>query len=386
MRIVSVDAQAVDCGFQSQKLQTSRVASPMSRFPRFAETRASWMWPTRKAFVRVEAADGSVGWGCTNGGEVVALIVAEHLSRLLVGEKASGRAELAEQMVLSLLPNDRSGFAMMAVAAVDIALWDLAAKPEGVALVDLLGGARADALPVYATTPEPERLAGAGFQGLKAAAPFGPEAGAKGLAANIDLLERFREAAGPDVPIMIDAFMAWDAEYALSFLDAAAHLDLHWLEDPLPPHDLDGLRRIRRERGRDVTLALGNFCFSRWDCKQLLDEGLVDILQPDVAWAGGITETLAILDLAERAEVPVILHNSCEQPWALALAASRQTDPLVEFVDRGDSSPLYELLGPRAAISGGLVTVPGDPAGNRPQHNVARLFEGQRQNKLENVR
>ncbi|MBD3626170.1 MAG: hypothetical protein HUJ24_12530, partial [Rhodobacteraceae bacterium] len=147
-----------------------------------------------------------------------------------------------------------------------------------------------------------------------------------------------------------------------------------------------GLRRIRRERGRDVALDLGNFCFSRWDCKALLDEGLVDVLQPDVAWAGGITEALAILDLAERAEVPVILHNSCEQPWALAIAASRQNDPLVEFVDRGDSSPLYELLGPRAAISGGLVAVPGDPWGNRPQQNVAQLFEGERENKLEKVR
>jgi L-rhamnonate dehydratase len=173
---------------------------------------------------------------------------------------------------------------------------------------------------------------------------------------------------------MIDAFMAWDAEYTLRFLDAAGTLGLHWIEDPLPPHDLEGLRRIKSERGRDVTLAMGNFAFNRWDCAELMREGLVDILQPDVAWSGGITENLRILAQARQARLPVILHNTCEQPWALALAAACQTDAVVEFVDRGDQSPMYELMGPRARVERGWVCAPDDPVGNRPPAQVQSEF------------
>ncbi|MCR9136988.1 MAG: mandelate racemase/muconate lactonizing enzyme family protein [Alphaproteobacteria bacterium] len=374
MRIVSIQARAIDCGFQNQVLQTSRVASPMSRFPKFGEKRASWMWPTKKVFVRIESGTGEVGWSCTNGGEIVALIINEHLSRLLTGENANDLSDIWDQMFFSLLPCDRSGFSMMAIAGVDIALWDLTAKAKGCPLVDLLGGARRDRLRAYVTTPQPEIQAGRGWSGLKAAAPFGPETGEQGIQANVEYMRRFRDLAGPDVPIMIDAFMAWDADYTLRFAEAADELNLDWIEDPLPPYDLDGMRRVKRELGNRVRLALGNFAFNRWDCTELLEEGLVDVLQPDVAWAGGITETMRILDITEEAGVPVILHNTCEQPWALALAAARQADGLVEFVDRGDVSQLYSLMGPRVEIEDGWLPVTSDLTGNLPPDDIIEHF------------
>lgn len=358
MRIVSITARAVDCGFQRQALQTTRVASPMSRFPRFAAERSSWMWPTKKTFVRIEAEDGHLGWACTNGGEIVEMIVNAHLARLLVGEAAEDIDALWAQMVAALIPNDRSGFAMMAVAAIDIALWDLRARTTGRPLVELLGGTGHDPLPVYATTSRPEALASGGWRGLKAAAPYGPEAGQEGLRENIALLQRFCDAAGPGMPVMIDAFMAWDADYTLRFAQAARGLPLAWIEDPLPPDDIEGMIKVRREMDPKLPLALGNFAFSRADCEVLMHHGLAGILQPDIAWAGGITEALRILGLAAAARIPVILHNSCEQPWALAVAAAAQSDPLVEFVDRGGQSPLYSLMGPRPTITDGTVPVP----------------------------
>lgn len=375
MRITSITARAVDCGFNAQKLQTSRVASPMSRFPRFAEQRASWMWPTKKVFVRVTGEDGSTGWGCTNGGEIVEMIVNAHLARLLVGEEMEDLALLNDQMAASLLPNDRSGFAMMAVAGVDIALWDLAAGARNAPLVEVLGGAEVESLPVYMTTPRPEAFAGGRWHGLKAAAPYGPESGQEGLEANVALMRRFAEAAGEGVPIMIDSFLAWDADYTLRFAEAVADLNVKWIEDPIPPQDIEGLQKIRDGMDPAIALALGNFAFSRADCADLLRSGVVGVLQPDVAWTGGITEALRILDLAEAADVPVILHNTCEQPWALALAATRQTDALVECVDRGETSPLYELMGPRPAFAEGRVALPRGPAGNRPPQHVLAAFD-----------
>ncbi|SIN88310.1 enolase C-terminal domain-like protein [Vannielia litorea] len=374
MRITSITARAVDCGFNAQKLQTSRVASPMSRFPRFAEQRSSWMWPTKKVFVRVTGEDGSTGWGCTNGGEIVEMIVNDHLARLLAGEDAGDLALLNDQMAASLLPNDRSGFAMMAVAGVDIALWDMTSKAAHQPLVETLGGAGVDSLPVYMTTPRPEAFSGGPFHGLKAAAPYGPESGAEGLQANVALMQRFAEAAGEGVPIMIDSFLAWDADYTLRFAEAVADLNVGWIEDPIPPQDIDGLQKIRREMDPGIALALGNFAFSRADCADLLRSGVVGVLQPDVAWAGGITEALRVLDLAEEARVPVILHNTCEQPWALALAGARQTDALLECVDRGETSPLYALMAPRPDLATGRVAVPRDPEGNRPPAHVLEAF------------
>ncbi len=374
MKITGVTARAVDVGFQKQALQTTRVASPMSRFPRFAEQRASWMWPTKKAFVRIDTEDGCVGWSCTNGGEIVEMIVNMHLARLLVGEDADQIETLWDQMAAALLPNDRSGFAMMAVAAIDIALWDVRARSAGQPLVAVLGGAKRDSLPVYVTTSDPVSGLACKPHGLKAAAPYGPEAGDEGLQANVDLLRRFSDAAGPGTPVMIDAFMAWDADYTLRFAEAARHLPLAWIEDPLPPNDMDGMIKLRHELDPDLPLALGNFAFSRADCAELLHYGLPGILQPDVAWAGGVTEALRILDMAEDAGVPVILHNTCEQPWALAIAAARQTDPLVEFVDRGAVSPLYELMGDRPVIADGTVAVAGSGSGHVPPDFVAASF------------
>ncbi|PUB09546.1 enolase C-terminal domain-like protein [Yoonia sediminilitoris] len=373
MKIASIQARAIDCGFQTQKLQTSRVASPMSRWPQFGENRSSWMWPSKKVFVRIESDDGLVGWSCTNGGEVVALIVQAHLSRLIEGTAVTDIADVWDQMFNSLLPSGHSGFSMMAVAAVDIALWDLQCKTRGVSLVAALGGGASD-LPVYCTTQQPKPFSGGGWWGLKAATPYGPGAGEQGLRANVDYVGSFRDASGPDGRIMLDSFMAWDADYTLRFAQEAAQHDLYWIEDPLPPYDMEGLHKLKSGLGGSTRLALGNFSFNRWDCAALIREGLADVLQPDVAWAGGITECLRILDMAKAAEVPVILHNTCEQPWALALAAAKQSDPVVEFVDRGKGSSLYGLMGDAPVFKNGRVVVPTDTTGNQPPEAILNQF------------
>jgi L-rhamnonate dehydratase len=380
MKISSVNAVAIDVGFQKQTLQTSRIASPMARWPRFAERRSSWMWPTKRTFVRIESADGKVGWSCTNGGEITTAIVRDHLARIVEGSEISGAAGIGEtwdQMVSALLPHGTAGFSMMAVAGVDIALWDLFAKTEDRSLVELLGGAKHKTLASYITTNEPEAHATEGWWGLKAAMPYGLEAGAQGLAANVATMQRFRDVAGPKCAVMLDAYMAWDADYTLRFADAARDLDLYWIEDPLPPHDLEGLRQIRAQGLGRIRLALGNFCFSRWDCAALLREQLVDVLQPDVAWAGGITECRRILAMAAAANVPVILHNTFEQPWALALAATERTAPIVEFVDRGPQSELYSLMGEEGERAHGRVAVPLSRMGHRPPTEVLARFDAQ---------
>lgn len=373
MRIRSIRACAIDASFAAQKLLTKRVASPMSRWPEYATSRSTWMWPTRKVITRIETTDGVVGWSVTNGGEVVELIVNAQLARLLTGRVADEVEDAWDLSFAALMPFDRSGFAMMAIAAVDVALWDIRAKSHQTPLATLLGGDPDAIQHAYVTAADPQEFRESGHWGLKSATPFGLEAGDEGLRQNVALMQRFRDAAG-DRPIMADAYLAWDADYTLRFVDAVADLDLYWIEDPIPPLDLSGLEMVKRRLDGRTRLALGNFCFHRWDCFELMKAGLVDILQPDVAWSGGITENLRILEAAKRNGVPVFLHNTCEQPWALALA-SAMPDSIVERVHRGAESPMYTLMGPDPARPDGTVTLAGYHAGNTPPNLVTSRFD-----------
>jgi L-rhamnonate dehydratase len=292
---------------------------------------------------------------------VVAAIVANQFARLIAGRDCSDIAEAWEMCFSAVLPFDRSGVAMMAVAAVDLALWDLEARIGAAALLDLLGGCRHARLPAYVTTVRPEAFAGSGFRGIKIPIPFGPEGGEDGIRANIAAVAAARAAAGPDRDVAIDVFMAWDVDYTLRMAEALRPYRLRWIEDPLPPTDIDAYVRLHRGLAGETALALGNFCFSRWDCLPLLEAGVAGVLQPDVAWAGGLTECRRIAELAARRNVPVILHNAGEQPWAMTLSAALPAATEIEHVDRGDGSLLHGLFDGGPAVADGWVAFDPPP-------------------------
>jgi L-rhamnonate dehydratase len=347
VRIEAIDVGILEAGHLASELFRARLASPMSPFPEFAAARGSWMWPAEKVVTRIRDAAGREGASVTSGGSIVAAIVGQQFRRLLLGRDADDIDTAWEIARRSILPFDRSGFAMMAVAAIDIALWDLRALRRGCRLRDLLGNP-AGALPRrYVTTMHPERFAGSDFSGIKVPMPCGPADGTEGIAANLAAIAAARAAAGDGRDVMLDAFMAWDVDYTLRMLDVLRPHRVRWFEDPLPPDDIAAHVRLKHRAGDALTLALGNFAFSRWDCKALLDEGVVSILQPDVAWAGGITETLRIVALARDAGVPVILHNGAEQPWAVEMSCALDCITELECVDRdggGFAGGLFETV------------------------------------------
>lgn len=355
MPIASISVALLDAGYLRSALFQRQLATPMSPFPEFATRRSLWMWPPEKVVTTIVDDRGRAGVSVTNGGAVVATIVRDQFARLLVDRDETDIATLWELAFRSVLPFDRSGFAMMGVAAIDIALWDLRAKREGRDIVELVGGRRAKPLPAYVTTLAPERYANSGFSGIKVAMPASPSDGAEGMAENIDLVRRTRAAAGEKRDVMLDAFMGWDVEYTIRMVEALAPYRVRWFEDPLPPTDVDAYVRLKRACGDRITLALGNFCFSQWDCRALIDAGVVSVLQPDIAWAGGITEALRIDADAMRAGLPIIFHNTSEQPWALSLSQALGTVSEVEYVDRDPGSMLHEMFdGANGVVDGVL--------------------------------
>ncbi|MCM0021766.1 MAG: hypothetical protein NBV67_17385 [Tagaea sp.] len=363
MAIASVSVALLEAGYLRSTLFQQRLATPMSPFPEFARRRSSWMWPPEKVVTTVTDHEGRSGISVTNGGAVVATIVRDQFARLLVGRDETEIAELWELTFRSILPFDRSGFAMMAVGAIDIALWDLRTKREGIDLADLAGPRKSILPSAYVTTPVPRRFADSAYAGIKVPMLSGPTDGTAGIADNVDLVQRAREAAGPTKDVMIDAFMGWDVEYTTRMVEALAPYRVRWFEDPLPPMDVDDYVRLKEACGDAVRLALGNFCFSRWDVRALIDAGVVSILQPDIAWAGGISEALRIDADARRAGLPIIFHNTSEQPWALSLSLVLESVAEVEYVDRDPGSMLHEMFDGAVAIEGGRVR-PGAAIGN----------------------
>lgn len=359
MKITEVEVHILESGYLGTNIIRDRAASPMGKFPRFAESRASWIWPTAKVATLVRADTGAEGVSVTNGGDVVATI-ASRLGWLIQGETVDSPQELWELMMRSISLWDRSGFVGMGLAALDIAIWDLCAREAGKPLIDLLGGARTDTLPVYVTTPRPAAFADGGFTGVKMPARFGPESGEEGMRQNCLDVAAARQALGPGADISFDCFLGWDVDYTAEMISRLAPYRMRWIEDPFLPNDVDGFRKLAKAGHK---FSLGNFLYSYAEMKQFLEMGVVDVLQPDVAWSSGITENLRIAELAREYSVPLLFHNTTEQPWALALSFALPCAE-VEHVDRAGQSILGELFAAQLPTPTGRFKVSDIPSSN----------------------
>ena len=313
-------------------LNEVRVSTPMSIFPQYREKRGTWRGPnTQDVFVEVLTDEGVTGLGVTRGGVVIQAIIDQHLKGILLGADPRNIERLWEQMFRATLAYGRKGAAVMAVSAIDLALWDLLGKWMGQPLYRLLGGAFHDDLPVYATHPDSQALVREGYVGAKIPMAYGPADGKDGLHKNIDRVAELRASVGRDIDVMVDCWMSWTVEYTLAFAREAAPYDLRWIEEPLPPDDYEGYAELRR-RITGTQIATGEHEYGRWGFKELLARGCVDILQPDVAWSGGITEIRKVIAMADGFGIPVIPHNGVMQPWATHLIYASGNCPLAEYV------------------------------------------------------
>lgn len=355
-------------------LNKMRIATPMSMYPRFQENRSSWRGPnTQDVFVQVFTDEGVTGLGVTRGGAVVKTIIENHLKSLLVESDPRNVELLWEQMYRATLPYGRKGAPIMALSAVDLALWDLLAKWLSQPLYRVLGGATKDTLPVYATHPDPASLAREGYVGSKIPMPFGPDDGKAGLRANVDRVAEVRGIVGPHIDLMVDCWMSWDLNYTLDFARAVKPYELRWIEEPLPPDDYEGYAELRR-RVTWTQIAAGEHEYTRWGFHDLILRGGVDVVQPDVAWSGGISEVRRIAALAAARNLIVVPHNGVQQPWATHLMYATPNCPLAEYVlfyGPDDTAPPPVMLGELVPEAGRVR--PSDAPGAGVELDVAEL-------------
>ena len=307
------------------------IANPMSVYEEYKAKRTSWgINALGTVLVEVELNDGTVGIGCSIGGEPACYIIEKHLSRFVEGQDPRNVELIWDQMWRATLPYGRKGLAVQAISAVDLAIWDCLGKLRGEPVYALLGGATKDKLPVYATTSRPDIAHEWGFHGAKIPCRYGPADGDEGLRKNIAVMREAREQVGPGFPLRLDCYMALTVPYAIKLAKALEEFDLEWIEECLPPDDYDGYAELKRALTGICLVTTGEHEYTRYGFRELISRKCADILQPDINWVGGLTEARRIVAMASAYDLPVIPHGSSVFSYHLQYAFTNC--PLAEFL------------------------------------------------------
>lgn len=308
--------------------------------------------------VDVTDSDGAVGhgfsWTPSIGGAAVKALLDHDLAPWAVGRPAD--PALWQQAWEHLHEAGGGGVTTIALAGLDLALWDLRARRSGSGLDDVLGR-RHDSQPAYGSginrhyptaelVAQARRLVDAGYPAVKI------KVGGRTLDDDAARVSAVRDAIGPHVGLMIDANQLWDLEGATRAVERLATFDLLWVEEPLRADDFAGHVELRRRI--EVPVAVGENVHTRYRFADLVDAGGCDIVQPNVVRVGGVTPFLDIARLARTAGVELAPHLLVELSARLAVTLPATT--WVEDVEDGS----FDRLGALARASG--VTVSGGRA------------------------
>lgn len=238
--------------------------------------------------------------------------------------------------------HSHTGHFMMAMSALDCALWDLKGKALGLPVYRLLNGPVREQAPAYASmlgfSVQPEALVARareyqalGYTAQKWFFRYGPGDGNEGIARNVELARILRETLGEGGLFMLDAFHSWDTQYAVEVGRRIAPYLPAWLEEPVPSDRISAMRTIRELTG--IPVATGEHIYTRWQVKALLEAGAADIIQADPDWCGGISELVKIAAVCSAYDVPLYPHgHSLHAALHVAAALPQSVLPAVEFL------------------------------------------------------
>lgn len=330
MHITGIKVHEVPMSFSW--LSEGLIANPMSIYPRFREKRSSWFGPMTAAIIEIQTDEGIRGLGTVGGGKgkLAAPIINEQFRNLLLGQNPFDIELLWEQMFRASQFYGRRGVVIEVMSGIDLALWDLIGKALGQPVYNLIGGKTKDRIPVYVTGNLTERHLQEGFRDVKLALPHGPGDGNKGLQKNVELVEKTRKLIGPDGDIMLDCYMALDVPYTIALAKAVSEYKVLWIEEPVPPDQIDSYRRIK-DAVPDILITGGEHEYTRYGFRELIEKKAVDILQPDIYRAGGLSELKKIAAMASAHNLPVIPHGVGAPTYHFVMATINA--PRAEFVD-----------------------------------------------------
>jgi D-galactarolactone cycloisomerase len=299
MRITSVEAIPLE--------------APLEKF--VARARQTVPLKARRCLLaKVTTDEGLIGYGeglTPVAPQAAAVVVEKVLAPFLIGQDPVNTEPLWETLYATQSSRGYTrGYQMIAISAVDIALWDLKGKILGQPVYRLLGGGFRDKIPVYATglmmEGSPEAMVELaqgyyerGFRAMKL--KIGEETGQ-----DFGRLQALRKAFGPELKLMVDANGAYDPPTAVKIGKKLEALDIFWFEEPVAPEDATGMAWIKQHLS--LYLAAGECEYTKFAFRELLLKNAIDICQPDIARAGGITECKKIAALAQAFNIHYAPH------------------------------------------------------------------------------
>ena len=263
----------------------------------------------------LETVCGRTGYGYTYtigcGGAAIKALIERDLQPLLIGADANLVEQIWERMWRCLHYVGRGGLVSFAMSALDIALWDLKGKRQGLPLWKLLGG-YSNQVRAYAGGIDlqlgPDDLVEQtrcnlhkGFRAIKI------KVGRDKLSEDVARLRAVRDCVGPDIPLMIDANMRYTVERAIRAAQVFKQFDVYWFEEPTIPDDYAGMARVAREGG--IPLAAGENLHTIYEFRHTLEVGRVAFPEPDVSNVGGITNWMRVAKLAYAHNLQVTSHG-----------------------------------------------------------------------------
>jgi len=301
---------------------------------------------TEVAFLiaEIETAQGFSGHGFSyskRGGGPAQYAHAKEVAGAAIGEDPNDIEKLYTKLLWAGASVGRSGVATQALAAIDIALYDLKAKRADLPLSKLLGAHR-DSVRTYNTSGG---FLNASLEEVRARATQSIEEGIGGIKIKVGLpdsaedlrrVRAVREHIGDAVPLMVDANQQWDRTTALRMGRRFEDLELVWIEEPLDAYDAEGHADLAR--ALDTPIATGEMLASVAEHERLIEARACDIIQPDAPRVGGITQFLRLMTLADQAGLDLAPHFAME--IHLHLAACYPREPWVEHFDWLD--PLFD--------------------------------------------
>jgi D-galactarolactone cycloisomerase len=323
--------------------------------------------------VRLETSDGVTAWGESWGPPLVTVPLINELGEGLAGVRLDGPVPFVTNR-LSQHYHRGGGLFAAALSGVEIALWDALGRTLGASVATLLGGRAREHVTPYASagyvTPDRDlekfrdalTEAADGFTGAKIKCGLG-------VREDLERTSVAREVLGQDRALMVDFNGNYTADQAAAVARSLTELQMTWMEEPLPPDDVDGLRLLRDS---GVALATGEALYTRAPFRRLVTERMVDFVQPDATKVGGLAEARAICELARAWNVRVSPHvwgGGVGLSAALQLLASipdyPHTDnapqPLWLEFDRGDNALRELVLEEPLRPKNGQLAVPSGP-------------------------
>lgn len=293
------------------------------------------------AGVRIFTEEGIIGCGYTGttafGDEMITKTIDQYYREVLIGKDPFMVKEIWDELRFGKMHwIGRAGVTHMALAAVDIALWDIMAKVAKQPLWKYLGGHKSKKIKAYNTNggwlnwskdrllKDVTEIVEQGFSGVKM------KVGKPNPKEDYDRVKAVRKAIGDDIILMIDVNQMWNINTAMTWGKKLEEFDLFWLEEPLNPDDILNHKKLANEL--NVPIALGEHVYTKYAFRDYIHQGAVEYVQVDVTRVAGITEWLQVAGLAAAYDLPVCPHVGDMGQIHQHLVASTQNATMLEYI------------------------------------------------------